>query len=297
MKVLLLGTKGQLGKSLFNLFKKKNIIFSYYDKSLKKNYVNYNTTNIKKIIFTEKPNLVVNAIAFTNVDQAQIKKKICYKVNVIAVKKIALACKKINAKLIHFSTDYVYGEHKNFFINESNKKKPTNYYSRTKLISENVIKKIKCNYIIFRIAWVYNINRDNNFIKKIINKILIKKDFTVVNDQFGHPTSTDFISDFISTNLFKIYKSLNKKTYNLCPSGYASRYYIANFILNYMIRNNLIIKKDIKIIELKTKKLNKLPRQLNSVLSNLKIKKDFKVNFYDWKFYLKKTLNKYYATE
>lgn len=297
MKILLLGTKGQLGKSFFKILKKKKLLFSYYDKSLKKKYINYKTDKIKKIIIKEKPNIVINTIGFTNVDQAQIKKKLCYEINVNAVKKIAVACKKINAKLLHFSTDYVYGDHKNFFLSENLIKKPMNYYSATKLMSENVIKKIKCKYIIFRISWVYNLDKNNNFVKKIINKILIKKNFSVVNDQFGHPTSTDFISEFVSKNIFKIYQLINNKIYNLCPSGYASRYDIANFILNYMIKNNLLIKKDIKIIKFDTKKINKINRQLNSVLSNKKIKKDFKVNFFDWKFYLKKSLNKYYAIQ
>ena len=295
MKVLLLGSSGQLGSSIKrDLLKKKNIKVSIYDKNKKKNYINYSKSNITKIIFSEKPNIVINAIAFTNVDLAEVQKEKCYKVNVTAVNKIAKSCKRINAKLIHFSTEYVYGNKKKFYIKENNRKNPINYYSKTKLLSEKIIKKNKCDYVIFRIAWVYNINKNNNFIKKIIIKILSKKDFSVVDDQFGHPTSAQFISQFLTRNLLKIYKLKGKQTYNLCPSGYASRYYVANFILKFLKKKKLL-NKNIKIFRTKTRRLNKLPRQFNSVLCNYKIKKDFNVKFDSWKLYLEKILKKHYA--
>lgn len=294
MKVLLLGSSGQLGSSFKEqLSKKKKIELSIYDKRQKKKFIDFVYSDLKKIIYSEKPNIVINTVAFTNVDLAEVNKKVCYKVNVLAVKKIAKACKKIGAKLIHFSTDYVYGKKFFFFISENKKKNPINFYSKSKLLSEKTIIKNKCDYVIFRIPWVYNLNKDNNFIKKIINKILMQKSFSVVDDQFGQPTSTEFVSSFVSKNLLKIYNLKKGKIYNLCPSGYASRYDIANFLYKFMV-NKKIIKKKISILKLKTEQLNKLPRQLNSVLSNNKIKVDFKLNFLNWKFYLKKSLKNFY---
>ena len=131
------------------------------------------------------------------------KKKLVKKTNIYAVKNIATICKKEGIFLIHFSSDYIYGNNGIKLINENSQKKPMNFYGFTKLESEKIIRKTGCNYLILRTAWVYSQYRSNFFIS-IYNKLKNNNKLKVVGDQVGTPTSTIFLHYIIEKLLNKI---------------------------------------------------------------------------------------------
>ena len=165
MKTLIFGSRGQLGSEISN--KIKGIKIS------RNRFKNFNFNKEKEIIKILKkfsPKVIINCAAFTDVDKAERKRKECLQINSKAVKFISKYCNKNKVLLIHFSTDYVFNGKKKGFYSETAKTNPINFYGKSKLLGDKFIINSKCKYIIFRISWVYNIKKKNNFISKIKKK-------------------------------------------------------------------------------------------------------------------------------
>ncbi len=205
MKILILGSKGQLGKIINNkLLKKKNFIV----KSLsRKNFDLTNNIKLTKYINQINPDVIINCVAYTDVENAEINKKKCFLINSKFISILSDLCIKNNCFLIHFSTDYVFNGKKGNY-KESNKVSSINYYGYTKILGEKIIKKKLKKYIIIRTSWLYS-NTKNNFFTKIITKIKNKDNIQVVNDQFGFPTSCYDLAK-VTIKLITKFKNNNK---------------------------------------------------------------------------------------
>ena len=188
-------------------------------------------------------------------------------INYQAVKKICLIVKKINAYLIHYSTDYVFDGKKKSF-KELDKKNPLNFYGKSKAMADDYILKNLKNFLILRVSWVYSCKK-NNFIMKMLNqyKLNTKSIINVVNDEYGTPNS----SLFISRITIKLINILKKKkisgVYNISTKGLVSRYDLAKFLLENMN------KKYIKNSNLKSIKTNLKEKISRPKFSNLKVNK------------------------
>lgn len=281
-KILLFGSNGQVGKTLVKEgIKNFDIIFF---KSKKKQDIN-NFQKIKKTIRDVKPKVIINAAAYTNVDMSEKHKKISRKTNYLAVKNLSNICKKLNIFLVHFSTDYVFGDSGSKILLENSAKKPINYYGYTKLESEKAIIKSNCNFVILRTAWVYSAYK-NNFFYSIKNKLNLGINLKVVCDQIGTPTSALFLHTIVEKILNKLLKNnFNiKKIFNTVPNGYVSWYQFSKHI-----KKSFKIKKT-KIFKIRSVEYNSIAkRQLNSRLSNKKLKNYLNINIKDWMFYFNKT--------
>ena len=162
--VLLIGSSGQIGSNIKNNLKK---ISKKTYCPLRKDFNLENLKSIDKFLNKIKPKLVINAAAYTKVDDAEKNKKICYKINALAPKKIAQWCHKNNAFLVYYSTDYIFsGKNNNNAWKENDKPKPINFYGQSKLEGEKLIISSKCNYLILRVNWLYA-DKGENFPKKI----------------------------------------------------------------------------------------------------------------------------------
>lgn len=273
MNILVFGSNGQLGSEII---KQVQAI-----KVSRKNFKKFDFSNLKsidEILKKYKPQIVINCAAFTNVDDAEIKKKKCKDINSKAVKKIAIYCKKFDALLVHFSTDYIFNGKKNGFYYEYSKSNPINYYGKTKFLAEQSIIKTKCKHIILRISWIYNLNKKNNFIYKVKKMLEEKKDISLPLDQFGSPTSAKFIS-YNLKNIINLYKKNKFKlgVYNLAPSKPSSRYDVGHYLLK-------ILNSKSNIKGIRTKSLISLARRpTNSKLSTIKIEKALKYKLISWK--------------
>jgi dTDP-4-dehydrorhamnose reductase len=273
-KIFLTGSTGQVGYRL----KKELKIFGKIFSPNRKEFDLTNFKSIRKIIRSLKPNLIVNAAAYTKVDLAEVNFALASKINAEAPKILAEEALKLNIPLIHFSTDYVFDGTLKRSYKEDDAPNPINNYGKSKLAGEYAIKKKYNHFIIIRTSWVYDTNRGKNFYQTILKLFKEKKEIQVVNDQYGCPTSTQFLAK-------KITKILNQLNLNLKDESRWGTYHLTehkvmtwfDFAKKIFIREKLSINnKKFKIIPISSKDYPVLAkRPANSVLDLKKIKSSF----------------------
>ena len=165
------------------------------------------TSQIKDIILEHHPRVVINAAAYTNVDNAEKEQSLALKINGIAPKAMAESCEILDIPFIHISTDYVFDGSGTVPWKEDDQPGPRNAYGRTKLFGENAIKLNCSKFVILRTSWVFS-ERRTNFLNSILRLSEIKDDLGVVHDQIGGPTPA---SDIAKTCL-KIAAELEKNS-------------------------------------------------------------------------------------
>ena len=256
-KILVFGANGQVGKEL-----KKNADKNYIFFDKKKLDITDSDKILKKIKYY-KPKFIINLAAFTNVDQSEVKKDLCIKVNYLSVINIVDILKLYKIKLIHISTDYVFDGKKKLY-RENDLKNPINFYGLTKSLAEDYIINNLKNYSIIRSSWIYS-NDTNSFIKKILNKVEKNDHIFGVIDSYSGPTSTKNLTKAID---FVVKNKLKKKIFHFCDGYRISPY---NFIIK--ILNVLNIKK-YKVKKIQYRNLKLLAKRPQ--ISYLGISKDFK---------------------
>lgn len=293
MKILLLGSKGQLGfhlsHSLQNISQltKPLITFSRQDLDLG------NFELVKKTITHFRPNIIINAAAYTAVDKAETEPNLANKINRAALKVIANTTKEINALLFHYSTDYIFDGKKPSAYIETDQANPLSIYGKSKFLGEEEIRLSHCKYIIMRLSWVYSAKKEN-FIKTIIRLAKEKREILVVDDQIGSPTPASLIASHTAMMIERssdMHQLLG--TYHFAPDGYASRYEIAKFVVDYLhdAGLELTLKSD-KIYPVSSAEYQ-LPasRPKNSILNTQKFKRHCNVSLPDWQTILKQELD------
>ena len=281
-RILLLGAGGQLGQEINKDLSKNHDILSLTKKEC--DITNYSFLEEKIKLF--KPKVIINAAAYTNVDDAENNESLADNINHLAVNKLARLSKDYKVVLIHFSTDYIFNHKINEPISEDEKEDPINVYGLTKYLGEQSIIRNMENFYILRISWVYG-KYGKNFPKTILKLAKNKKELNIVDDQIGSPTPTSLISSVINKLLVLHFKGENFfGIYNLSPNGSCSWYEIGNFILEHVKdKKNIKLKTINKISSKEFKSLAKRPKY--SYLDNSKIQKVLNVNIHDWKYYLK----------
>lgn len=179
-----------------------------------------NLDAVRYIVREYGVNVIVNCAAWTNVDAAEDPEKydLVESLNAKAPENLALSMKEVGGILVHISTDYVFGkEPYNTPCKEDQKGTPTGVYGLTKLLGEQKIQSIGCNYVILRTAWLYS-EFGKNFVKTMLNLTATKPQLKVVFDQVGTPTYAYDLAQAI-TVILEDYK--NSLTANLSPLTYA----------------------------------------------------------------------------
>lgn len=210
MKVLVTGTKGQLGFDVCNELTKRGIENKGIDRD------ECDITNKQAVldyIYNYAPDVVIHCAAYTAVDRAESEEHVCRRVNRDGTEYIALACKTINAKMVYISTDYVFNGAGDKFFEVDDETDPLNIYGLTKLEGEEQVRKILEKYFIVRISWVFGVN-GNNFINTMLRLSGGNKELKIVSDQIGSPTFTydlaPLICDMIETEKYGIYHATNE---------------------------------------------------------------------------------------
>ena len=213
MKVLVTGANGQLGYDVVKELKRQNIEY-YGARRQDFDIVDFEAT--ENFIKNYMPDAVIHCAAYTAVDKAEDEQWLCYLVNASATENIAKICKKINAKMLYISTDYVFDGTKNDFYEVDDKPNPINVYGKTKLLGEQVVQRILEKYYIVRISWVFG-EHGNNFVKTMLRLGKERKEINVVADQYGSPTYTadlvPLLIDMIKTDKYGIYHATNEGGY------------------------------------------------------------------------------------
>ena len=280
MKIIILGSNGQLGQKLKNDLSSKFNVFAFNKKDLDITNLNKVSNVIKSI----NPDIIINASAYTAVEKAEDEKKLAFEINEIAVRNIAKISKELNCFLIHYSTDYVFDGNKKSPYTENDYTNPINVYGSSKLKGEKAISEINGKYYIIRLSWVIGEN-GSNFVNKILELSLNKSELKVVNDQFGVPTSTTLISKITKNLIESIYKKpWPNGIYHLAPRGETTWHEIAKIFLKFAKNRGLVLKTDPdKIIAISSDEFpTKAARPKNSIFKTKKIEKKIKFDLPHW---------------
>lgn len=280
MKVFLVGANGQLGSEVLELANDSNIECKAFSSS------ELDITDHKKVsnlIQAEKPEIIINASAYTKVDDAEEQKDLAFKVNSYAIENLAKCALKNSSVLIHVSTDYVFCGSKKNGYDEKSKTNPKNIYGQSKLEGENHIRSILKKFFIIRTSWVFGKN-GKNFIKTVINLAKKNNEINIVDDQYGKPTSASSLAKIILKICMEYpdYKKLDYGIYNFANSPSVSWYQFAQEICKEAFKAK-IIKKIPKINPINSEKLNlRANRPQYSILNTSKIKNALFINDALW---------------
>ncbi len=281
-KILITGSKGQLGRAL------KKMLSDMYDLTLF-DIDNLDITNIDQVyavIGEVKPDIIINAAAYTAVDLCEENKVLAHQVNAIGPKNLATIANQVGSKLVHISTDYIF-DGKGIKLEddsirpyiETDEPNPQNVYGQSKLDGEKYITSIIDNYYIIRTAWLYG--QGKNFLDTMLE--LAKKHDTikVVNDQLGSPTSTYELSLMIKA----IIQEDDYGIYHGTCEGQCSWYTFAKeiFKLKHI---------DIDVIPVNSDEFPRPAKRPNySVLENRKLYDNRLFQFKEWENALSNYLN------
>ena len=190
MKILLFGKHGQVGwelrRSLLPLG--EITVCDIEDVDFTK------PDSLRKIVRQNGPDLIVNAVAYTAVDQAEEEEELAYLVNAVAAGVLAEEAERAGALLIHYSTDYIFdGRNEDGYV-ENDEPNPLNAYGRTKLKGEQLVRSTACDHLILRTSWVYA-SRGANFLLTMLRLAKEREEISIVNDQFGSPTWANHIAN------------------------------------------------------------------------------------------------------
>ncbi|MBU99669.1 MAG: dTDP-4-dehydrorhamnose reductase [Rhodospirillaceae bacterium] len=279
-KILILGANGQVGKELSKRadnFEVNAIAFSRAELDIT------DCQAVASILENLRPHTVINAAAYTAVDDAENRPDLAYKVNRDAPENLAKTCEKLSIPIIHISTDYVFDGKKSTAYLENDVVSPLGIYGRSKEAGEAVIRDNTEKYIILRTSWVYAAH-GNNFLRTMMRLANERNELNIVEDQCGVPTCAVDIADA----LLLIAKRINDNT--LEPSwgtfhytsknpttwrGFAEEIFkeLQNYKMSVPIVNGILSS------QYPTPAL----RPLNSVLNCDKIERVFSVPRRDWK--------------
>ena len=277
MKVLVTGANGQLGYDVVKELQKQNI--ECYGASRQDfDIVDFEAT--ENFIKNYMPDAVIHCAAYTAVDKAEDEQGLCYLVNASATENIAEICRKINAKMLYISTDYVFDGTKDDFYEVDDKPNPINVYGKTKLLGEQAVQRILNKYFIVRISWVFG-EHGNNFVKTMLRLGKERKEINVVADQYGSPTYTadlaPLLVEMIQTEKYGVYHATNE--------GVCTWAEFAEEIFK-------IAGMDVKVNHITTAEYpTRAKRPINSRLSKKKLRQKSFKTFENWKETLKSFLN------
>jgi dTDP-4-dehydrorhamnose reductase len=251
---------------------------------------------IQQTIREIKPDVIVNAAAYTAVDKAEIEVDTARLINATAPALLAAEAAATGALLVHYSTDYVFDGGGILPWREIDPPSPCNQYGQTKLEGEQAIQASGCKYLIFRTSWVYGLV-GNNFVKTILRLLAEKEQLQIISDQWGAPTSAELIADVTALVLLRYKSGMDVSgLYHLVAQGEVSWYGYANFILEYARQSGISIKtKTIKPIvseEYKTP----ARRPLNSRLNTEELIAAFSLELPCWEEGVQRMMNEFLNT-
>jgi dTDP-4-dehydrorhamnose reductase len=220
MRILLLGKQGQLGWELARSLPTLGdvIALDYPEIDMA------NADGMRTSIRRAAPEVIVNATAYTAVDQAETERELAYAINGSGVGLLAEEARTLGAALIHFSTDYVFDGAKGQPYIETDITNPLNIYGKSKLAGEEAIQAVGGACLILRTAWVYSL-RGDSFVNKVLRWARQHETLRVVDDQVSNPTWARLLAEVTSQVLARGKQVISERSglYHLGGSGYASR--------------------------------------------------------------------------
>ncbi|WP_338804096.1 dTDP-4-dehydrorhamnose reductase [Xenorhabdus griffiniae] len=291
MRILLFGKNGQVGWELQRALAPLGEVFALSSTSKEYHADFLKPEKLSDTILQINPNIIVNATAYTAVDKAESDKDSAQKINSDSVAILAKTAQDIGAWFIHYSTDYVFNGSGEIAWQENDTPDPLNIYGETKLAGENAIINSCNNYLIFRTSWVYA-SKGSNFAKTMLNLGKKHSQLSIINDQFGAPTSAELIADCTAHAIRFVLENPNVAgLYHLTASGTTTWYAYAKLVFDEARKHHVDLK--IKNIIPITTAEYPLPakRPNNSRLNTNKFEKTFGLKLPDWKMGIIRMIN------
>jgi dTDP-4-dehydrorhamnose reductase len=293
VKILLFGKDGQVGWEL-----RRSL--SYLGDLVclgRKEADLQNLPALRGIIQQHQPDILVNAAAYTAVDNAESDHTTAQAINAIAVGVLAEEAAKHNAWIVHYSTDYVYDGTKSSPYLESDVTSPLSVYGKTKREGDELIRKHNSKHLIFRTSWVYSA-RGRNFVKTILARAQKRDDLKIIDDQFGAPTSAVLIADVTALIIYLIFQQGKHSrsdlagTYHLVAAGETNWFGVAQCILEKAEACGLAIRvKPSQLLAISTDKYQLIAkRPKNSRMATDKLRQAFGIYLPHWHYHLNLTL-------
>lgn len=233
LKILLLGRNGQLGWEL-----QRSLAVLGQVTALDRHSEDYcgdlgNPVELAETVRSLKPNIIVNAAAYTAVDKAESDAALAHAINAAAPRVLAEEAAKLGALLVHYSTDYVFDGSGDRPWAETDVPAPLSVYGQSKLEGERGIQQAGCKHLILRTSWVYGA-RGSNFAKTMLRLAQEREQLTVIDGQFGAPTGADLLAD-ISAHAIRHLQRLpgDGGLYHCAASGEVTWYGYASHVIRY----------------------------------------------------------------
>ena len=275
MKILVLGGSGLVGDHFITNSKSNDFITTY-----RNNVTNFpNIISVKinlpqdwpkleELILKEKPDIVLNSIAYSNSDFCETNREETYMLHVKISEKITTICSKINSKIVFLSTDYVFDGKKGNYA-ENDKTNPINYYGHTKDLAEKIILKNE-NNLVLRTAMVYGLSSKVRFLRYVIENLKKDQEINTYNDIFNSATLLGDLTNGIS----KAIELDASGIYHIVGSSCVSRFDFAKTVAKVFDFNENLVK-PVSILSAKLK----AKRPINPCLNNSKASKTFGIKF------------------
>ncbi|MCI5636385.1 MAG: dTDP-4-dehydrorhamnose reductase [Sarcina ventriculi] len=236
MKILITGSKGQLGNELQDIIKSGKCDICNMPERVKEYEVialdveDLDITSfesVKKVLEKEKPDVVINCAAATNVDGCESNVDLAFKINSLGPRNLAIICERIDAKLVQVSTDYVFSGQGIKPLTEFDLTAPYSVYGKTKLLGESYVREFSSKYFIVRTAWLYG-RVGKNFVYTMMKLGEEKEVLNVVNDQRGNPTN----ANDLAYHILKLIETEEYGVYHCTGKGECSWYEFAKEIMD-----------------------------------------------------------------
>ncbi|MCR4942956.1 MAG: dTDP-4-dehydrorhamnose reductase [Clostridium sp.] len=235
MKILITGGNGQLGNELKSILTTGTAEIGKSPVDISKVEAIYtdadelditNLQEVKEVVSKEKPDVIINCAAFTNVDGCESNQDAAFKVNALGPRNLAIAAEMIGAKLVHVSTDYVFPGVGTVSLKEFDATNPVSTYGTTKLLGEEYVREFSTKYYIVRTAWLYGYI-GKNFVYTMMRLAKANDKITVVNDQRGNPTN----ANDLAYHILKLINTEEYGVYHCTANGECSWYDFASKIV------------------------------------------------------------------
>ena len=267
MNVLLMGARGQLGVDLTAALSPEHAVTAW-------DVTELDITDLDAVIRAvraQKPDLILNAAAYTDVDGCESHQELAYRVNAIGPRNLAIGALETDASLLHISTDFVFDGETDTPYLEFDPVNPQSVYGKSKLAGEQAIREISPRHYILRTAWLYGHN-GHNFVKTMLRLAGERDSISVVNDQVGTPTTTADLIEAIKA----VMGSGAYGTYHATCEGACSWYDFAVAIFDYAGVS-------VKVEPTSTEALGRpAKRPAYSVLANFMLENQLHVSLRDW---------------
>lgn len=287
MKILLLGKNGQVGWELHRALSVLGEVVALDRHPIETPNGQLagdlsDLEGLRETIRKVAPQVIVNAAAYTAVDKAETERDLAHTVNALASQVMAEEAKRLDAWLVHYSTDYVFDGSGSAPWQETDAVAPVNHYGATKLQGEQLIEASGCKHLIFRTSWVYAA-RGNNFAKTMLRLAKERETLNIIADQFGAPTGADLLADVAVMALQQAWhKPELGGVYHLAPVGVTSWHAYAKYVIEFArSHGELLVVQAVNPIAT-TEFPTPANRPLNSRLNTAKICNAFSLHLPDW---------------